>query len=81
MRTAITNHDLLPKGLHLEYLSVEPGRVSISVSAQSSGRCHEPQSNPSLAASARASLARRTAVSTHSRKPNAYLLTMMDTYT
>ena len=32
MRTMIAPHELLPKGLHLESLSIETGRVSISVS-------------------------------------------------
>ncbi len=33
MRTAIAPHELLPKGLDLESLSIETGRVSISVSS------------------------------------------------
>lgn len=33
MRTAIATHELLPKGLDLEGLSVETGRVSLSVSS------------------------------------------------
>lgn len=33
MRTAIATHQLLPKGLGLESLSIEAGRVSISVSS------------------------------------------------
>jgi len=31
MRTTIATHALLPKGLYLENLSIETGRVSISV--------------------------------------------------
>ncbi len=33
MRTAITNHELLPEGLHLEGLHLETGRVGIRVSS------------------------------------------------
>ena len=33
MRTAIAAHELLPKGLYLETLSIGTGRVSISVSS------------------------------------------------
>ncbi len=33
MRTPIATHELLPKGLDLESLSIETGRVSISVSS------------------------------------------------
>ena len=36
MRTAIAPHELLPKGLDLEGLSIETGRVSISVSSGTS---------------------------------------------
>jgi transposase len=36
MRTAIAPHELLPKGLDLESLSIETGRVSISVSSGTS---------------------------------------------
>ncbi|MGB3632774.1 MAG: hypothetical protein WA982_01910 [Rubrobacteraceae bacterium] len=36
MRTAIATHELLPKGLNLESLSIESGRVSISVSSGTS---------------------------------------------
>ena len=40
MRTAIAAHTLLPKGLHLESLSVEPGRVGIRVaSGAARSRC------------------------------------------
>ncbi len=40
MRTVIATHELLPKGLHLETLSIETGRVSIRVaSGASSSRC------------------------------------------
>ncbi len=38
MRTAIATHELLPKGLHLESLGIETGRVSICVSS-GSRRC------------------------------------------
>ena len=37
MRTAISTHELLPKGLDLEGLSVGSGRVSISVSSGATG--------------------------------------------
>ena len=37
MRTVVASHDLLPKGLELESLSVETGRVSISVSSGAEG--------------------------------------------
>jgi transposase len=36
MRTAIATHELLPKGLDLENLSIETGRVSISLSSGTS---------------------------------------------
>jgi len=36
MRTAIAPHELLPKGLDLENLSIEAGRVSICVSSGTS---------------------------------------------
>ena len=40
MRTAIADHELLPKGLQLESLSIETGRVAVSVSSgASSSRC------------------------------------------
>ena len=40
MRTAIAPHELLPKGLHLESLSIETGRVGIRVASGASGsRC------------------------------------------
>lgn len=40
MRTAITNHELLPEGLRLEGLSIETGRVSIRVASRASrSRC------------------------------------------
>jgi transposase len=40
MRTAIAPHELLPKDLHLESLSIETGRVSIRVASGTSGsRC------------------------------------------
>ena len=40
MRTAIAPHKLLPKGLRLEGLSSEPGRVSIRVASETSrSRC------------------------------------------
>ena len=40
MRTAIAPHELLPKGLHLESLSIETGRVGIRVaSGASESRC------------------------------------------
>ena len=35
MRTAIASHELLPRGLKLEGLSIETGRVSVSVGSQS----------------------------------------------
>ncbi|MEJ7816493.1 MAG: transposase family protein [Rubrobacter sp.] len=38
MRTVIATHELLPKGLQLESLAIETGRVSISVSS-GSRRC------------------------------------------
>ncbi len=37
MRTAIEAHQLLPRGLRIESLSIEPGRVSISVSSGAEG--------------------------------------------
>ena len=37
MRTATATHKLLPRGLRIENLSIEPGRVSISVSSGSEG--------------------------------------------
>ena len=37
MRTANATHQLLPKGLGLESLSIEAGRVSISVSSGAMG--------------------------------------------
>ncbi len=37
MRTAIEGHDLLPRGLRIEGMSIEPGRVSISVSSVAEG--------------------------------------------
>ena len=40
MRTTIATHELLPKGLYLENLSIETGRVSISaVSGTRRFRC------------------------------------------
>ncbi len=40
MRTAIAPHELLPKGLYLESLSIETGRVGIRVaSGASKSRC------------------------------------------
>jgi transposase len=40
MRTAIAPHELLPKDLYLESLSIETGRVSIRVASGASGpRC------------------------------------------
>ena len=40
MRTAIAAHELLPKGLRLESLSIETGCVSVSMSfGASSSRC------------------------------------------
>ena len=39
MRNAIANHELLPKGLQLESLSVETGRVSIRVTCGGSRSC------------------------------------------
>src|SRR5215212_11726890 len=40
MRTVIAPHELLPKGLHLESLSIETGRVDIHVASGASGsRC------------------------------------------
>jgi transposase len=40
MKTAITAHELLPEGLHLQSLAIESGRVSISVaSGTSRSRC------------------------------------------
>ena len=35
MRTVIASHELLPRGLKLESLSIETGRVSISVGSDS----------------------------------------------
>jgi transposase len=35
MRTAVAPHELLPEGLHLESMSIDAGRVSISVSSGS----------------------------------------------
>ncbi|MDP9485267.1 MAG: transposase family protein [Actinomycetota bacterium] len=37
MRTAVEAHELLPRGLRIEGLSIEPGRVSISVSSGAEG--------------------------------------------
>jgi hypothetical protein len=40
MRTAIAPHELLPKGLYLESLSIETGRVGIRVASRASkSRC------------------------------------------
>jgi hypothetical protein len=33
MRTVVANHELLPKRLELESLSIEPGRVILSSSS------------------------------------------------
>ncbi len=50
MRTIVSNHELLPKGLHLENLSVETGRVSIHVASGASGaRCPLCGRDPSRA--------------------------------
>ena len=38
MRNPIEPHELLPKGLRIEGLGIEPGRVSISVSSGTEGR-------------------------------------------
>ena len=41
MRTAVANHELLPKGLRLENLSIEAGHVGIRV-ASGKGRSRWP---------------------------------------
>jgi transposase len=40
MRTIIANHDLIPRGLHLEKLSIEAGKVTLfATSCESRARC------------------------------------------
>jgi hypothetical protein len=57
VRTAIVTHELLPKGLHLESLNIETGRVSIRVASggsrsrrpvcgRGSSRAHSRYSRP-----------------------------------